>query len=83
MATDLGDVVPLAVTVKDSSGTAANTTTVSCTITLPDLTTTTTSVTNATTGSYTATYTPTPVSYTHLTLPTIHVECRSRWSPYH
>ena len=23
-----------------------------------------------------------PVSYTHLTLPTIHVECRSRWSPY-
>ena len=25
----------------------------------------------------------TPVSYTHLTLPTIHVLCRSRWSPYH
>ena len=24
-----------------------------------------------------------PVSYTHLTLPTIHVECRSRWSPCH
>ena len=23
------------------------------------------------------------VSYTHLTLPTIHVECRYRWSPYH
>ena len=23
------------------------------------------------------------VSYTHLTLPTIHVECRSRWSTYH
>ena len=23
------------------------------------------------------------VSYTHLTLPTIHVECRSRWSPSH
>ena len=23
------------------------------------------------------------VSYTHLTLPTIHVECRSRWSQYH
>ena len=23
------------------------------------------------------------VSYTHLTLPTIHVLCRSRWSPYH
>ena len=28
-------------------------------------------------------YTLEPVSYTHLTLPTIHVECRSRWSPYH
>ena len=26
---------------------------------------------------------PVAVSYTHLTLPTIHVECRSRWSPYH
>ena len=24
-----------------------------------------------------------PVSYTHLTLPTIIRECRSRWSPYH
>ena len=24
-----------------------------------------------------------PVSYTHLTLPTIAAECRSRWSPYH
>ena len=24
-----------------------------------------------------------PVSYTHLTLPTIPFECRSRWSPYH
>ena len=23
------------------------------------------------------------VSYTHLTLPTIELECRSRWSPYH
>ena len=25
----------------------------------------------------------TPVSYTHLTLPTISCRCRSRWSPYH
>ena len=25
----------------------------------------------------------TSVSYTHLTLPTIHGSCRSRWSPYH
>ena len=24
-----------------------------------------------------------PVSYTHLTLPTIRRGCRSRWSPYH
>ena len=24
-----------------------------------------------------------PVSYTHLTLPTIATPCRSRWSPYH
>ena len=24
-----------------------------------------------------------PVSYTHLTLPTIAAECRSRWSPCH
>ena len=30
-----------------------------------------------------AIYEKDPVSYTHLTLPTIHVECRSRWSPYH
>ena len=26
---------------------------------------------------------PLAVSYTHLTLPTIAAECRSRWSPYH
>ena len=25
----------------------------------------------------------TPVSYTHLTLPTRRDSCRSRWSPYH
>ena len=25
----------------------------------------------------------TPVSYTHLTLPTKVLVCRSRWSPYH
>ena len=28
-------------------------------------------------------FTAHPVSYTHLTLPTIAAECRSRWSPYH
>ena len=26
---------------------------------------------------------PDPVSYTHLTLPTMLAQCRSRWSPYH
>ena len=26
---------------------------------------------------------PGSVSYTHLTLPTIQLSCRSRWSPYH
>ena len=26
---------------------------------------------------------PEPVSYTHLTLPTICFKCRSRWGPYH
>ena len=26
---------------------------------------------------------PYPVSYTHLTLPTMSLVCRSRWSPYH
>ena len=29
------------------------------------------------------THDPLSVSYTHLTLPTIAAECRSRWSPYH
>ena len=28
-------------------------------------------------------YCRTPVSYTHLTLPTSKPKCRSRWSPYH
>ena len=27
--------------------------------------------------------TTTTVSYTHLTLPTTRLRCRSRWSPYH
>ena len=30
-----------------------------------------------------ASVSPAPVSYTHLTLPTILRSCRSRWSPYH
>ena len=61
MAYDLGDIVGLAVTVKDSSGTAANATAVTCTITLPDGTTATPTVTNGSTGSYTVDYTPTLV----------------------
>ena len=30
-----------------------------------------------------STLTDHPVSYTHLTLPTTRLVCRSRWSPYH
>jgi len=59
MAYDLGDIVGLAVTVKDATGTAANATAVTCTITLPDGTTATPSVSNAITGSYTVDYSPT------------------------
>ena len=29
------------------------------------------------------TFVPIPVSYTHLTLPTNIIRCRSRWSAYH
>lgn len=59
MAYDLGDVVALAVTVKDSAGVAANATSVAVTVTLPDGTTSTPAVSNPATGSYTASYTPT------------------------
>ena len=55
---DLGDVVPLAVNVKDTAGALANATAVVLTITLPDGTTATPSVTNSSTGVYSATYTP-------------------------
>ena len=34
-------------------------------------------------GSLNTIFENTPVSYTHLTLPTILRSCRSRWSPYH
>ena len=59
MPFDLGDVVPLSVTVTDSSGTAANAGSVVLTVTLPDQTTETPAVTNPSTGTYTAEYTPT------------------------
>ena len=34
-------------------------------------------------GAYGIRVTAVPVSYTHLTLPTMNTWCRSRWSPYH
>lgn len=65
---DLGDVVPLGVSITNASGAAADATAVTVTITLPDGSTSTPSVTHAGTGSYTASYTPTTVG--------LHVE---RW----
>ena len=56
---DLGDPVPLSVSVYDTANVLANATAVVCTITLPDGTTVTPAVTNASTGVYTTTYTPT------------------------
>ena len=59
MATyDLGDVVALAVEVRDSAGALANATAVTLTITLPDATTATPVTANPSTGKYTASYTP-------------------------
>ena len=55
---DLGDVANLTVTVRNSSGTAANAGAVTCTITQPDGTTTAASVANTTTGVYSAGFTP-------------------------
>lgn len=54
MAHDLGDLIPLTVTIRDADGAPTNATTVTLTITLPDGTTTSPSVTNppATTGIY-------------------------------
>jgi hypothetical protein len=55
---DLGDVVPLAVDVKNAAGALTNATTIALTITLPDGTTATPTVTNppAVTGRYTYDY---------------------------
>jgi hypothetical protein len=55
---DLGDPVALGVTVTNTAGAVANTTTMVCTITLPDGTTATPSVTNSGTGLYDITYIP-------------------------
>lgn len=60
MATyDLGDVVTLAVAVRDNTGTLANATAVTATITKPDGTTVTSAVANPSTGNYTTAYVPT------------------------
>ena len=61
MTFDQGDVVPLGITVTDSTGVAANATTVTCTIYLPDGTSASGTVTNAGTGLYNCDYTPAQV----------------------
>jgi len=60
---DLSDSVPIAVDVKDATGTLTNATTVTLTITLPDGTTTLPTVANppSSTGQYRVTYVPTQV----------------------
>jgi hypothetical protein len=60
VAYDLGAAVPLAVTVTDAAGTAADATTIVLTVGLPDGTAVTPAVTNppATTGQYSYVYTP-------------------------
>lgn len=55
---DLGDVVALAVEVRDSAGALADATAVALTVTLPDATTATPVVAHPSTGRYTASYTP-------------------------
>ena len=55
---DLGDVVTLTATVKDTAGAPANAGTMVCTVTAPDGTTSTPSVANPSTGTYTAQLTP-------------------------
>ncbi len=56
---DLGDVVALAVEVRDTAGDLADATAITLTITLPDGTTATPVTANPSTGRYTASYTPT------------------------
>jgi len=59
MTYDLGDVIPLGITITDSTGVNANASAVTCTITLPDGTTSTGSVTNPSTGLYNCDFSPT------------------------
>jgi hypothetical protein len=61
MTYDLGDVVPLGITITDSTGANANASAVTCTIYLPDGTTSAGSVTNPSTGLYNVDFSPTQV----------------------
>lgn len=56
---DLGDIVAIGVSIKNAAGTLANAGAVTCTVTLPDGTSSTPSVTNSGTGLYDASFTPT------------------------
>ncbi len=58
MPFDLGDVVPLTVTITDAAGTPTNASSVTLTITLPDGTTATPATTNPSTGVYACDYSP-------------------------
>lgn len=55
---DLGDVVAKQVTITDAAGAASDATAVTCTVTLPDGSTSTPSVSHDSTGVYSITYTP-------------------------
>ena len=59
MTYDLGDVVPLGITITDSTGANANASAVTCTIYQPDGTSTSGSVTNPSTGLYNCDFQPT------------------------
>jgi hypothetical protein len=59
MIYDLGDVVPLGITITDASNIVGNATAVTCTIYLPDGTTSTGTVVNADTGLYNCDFVPT------------------------
>ena len=61
MSYDLGDVVPLGITITDSTGANANASAVTCTIILPDGTSSIGSVTNPTTGQYNCDFSPSQV----------------------
>jgi hypothetical protein len=61
MAYDLGDMVTVGVNIKNAAGTLTAPSTVVCTITLPDATTTTPTVTTVATGQYSVDYLPTQV----------------------